>query len=228
MRRALLLAVTLPLLGGGLAEGNRLYRGGQFRRAAEAYARRHAAGDSSVALRYNLGTALLRLGRWDDARPHLEAAMEARKPAELRQRALYNAGNADLEPVFGRKVTDDAKRTEMLRRAIVRYKDALLARPGDVDAKWNLELALRLLRHDPPSGGGGGGQDQNQGGGGGGDDAPRQAAPQPSPAPQPAPAPELTQEQAERILTGASNAEKDAQRQVLSRNRGQRNAVRDW
>ncbi len=228
MRRALLLAVIPPLLAGGVAEGNRLYRAGRFRPAAEAYARRYAAGDSSAALRYDLGTALLRLGRWDDARPHLEAAMEARKPAELRQRALYNAANADLEPVFRRKVTDDAKRTEMLRRAIGRYKDALLARPGDADAKWNLELALRLLRHEPPSGGGGGGNEQNQGGGGGGGDAPRQPAPQPSPAPQPAPTPELTQEQAERILTGASDAEKDAQRQVLSRNKGQRNAVRDW
>lgn len=228
MRRALLLAITLPLLGGGIAEGNRLYRAGQFRRAAEAYARRYAEGDSSAALRYNLGTALLRLRRWDEARPHLEAAVEVQKPPELRQRALYNAGNADLEPVFLRRVTDEERRRELLLRAIGRYKDALLLRPNDADAKWNLELALRLLRRDPPSGGGGGGQDQNQAGGGGGDDAPQQPAPQPSPAPNPAPAPELTQEQAERILTGASRAEQNAQRQVLSRNRGERNAVRDW
>jgi Ca-activated chloride channel family protein len=228
VRRALLLMAALPLLGGGMVEGNRLYRGGQFRRAAEVYARRHAQGDTSLALRYNLGTALLRLQRWDEARPHLEAAIEAQKAPELRQRALYNAGNADLEPVFRRKVTDPARRTEMLRRAIGRYKDALLARPGDADAKWNLELALRLLRHDPPSGGGGGGNEQNQGGGGGGSDDPRNPAPNPSPAPNPAPAPELSQQQAERILTGASNAEKDAQRQVLSRNRSASKAVRDW
>lgn len=228
MRRALLLAVALPLLGGGIAEGNRLYRAGQFRRAAEAYARRYADGDSSAALRYNLGTALLRLQRWDEARPHLEAAVEAQRPPELRQRALYNAGNADLEPVFRRRVTDEERRRELLLRAIGRYKDALLLRPNDGDAKWNLELALRLLRREPPSGGGGGGQDQNQAGGGGGDDTPRQPAPQPSPAPNPAPAPELTQEEAQRILTGAASAEKDAQRQVLSRNRGERNAVRDW
>jgi tetratricopeptide (TPR) repeat protein len=226
MRRALLLAVALPLLGGGIAEGNRLYRAGQFRRAAEAYARRYAEGDSSAVLRYNLGTALLRLQRWDEARPHLDAAVEAQKPPELRQRALYNAGNADLEPVFRRRVTDEERRSAMLLRAIGRYKDALLLRPDDADAKWNLELALRLLRRDPPSGGGGGGQGQS--GGGGGDDTPQQPAQQPSPSPTPAPAPELTQEQAERILTGASNAEKDAQRQVLSRNRGERNAVRDW
>jgi tetratricopeptide (TPR) repeat protein len=226
MRRALLLAVALPLLGGGIAEGNRLYRAGQFRRAAEAYARRYAEGDSSAVLRYNLGTALLRLQRWDEARPHLDAAVEAQKPPGLRQRALYNAGNADLEPVFRRRVTDEERRNAMLLRAVGRYKDALLLRPDDADAKWNLELALRLLRRDPPSGGGGGGQGQS--GGGGGDDTPQQPAQQPSPAPTPAPAPELTQEQAERILTGASNAEKDAQRQVLSRSRGERNAVRDW
>ncbi|HET7460857.1 MAG TPA: tetratricopeptide repeat protein [Longimicrobium sp.] len=228
MRRALLLLAALPVLGGGVAEGNRLYRAGQFRRAAEVYARRYAQGDSSVALRYDLGTALLRLQRWDEARPHLEAAVEAPRQPELRQRALYNAGNADLEPVFRRKVTDQARRTEMLRRAIGRYKDALLARPNDADAKWNLELALRLLRNQPPSGGGGGGQDQDQGGGQGGDAQPRNPAPNPSPAPNPAPAPELTQEQAERILTGASREEADAQRQVLSRNRSPRNAVRDW
>lgn len=228
MRRALLLLAALPLLGGGVAEGNRLYRAGQFRRAAEVYARRYSEGDSSVALPYDLGTALLRLRRWDEARPHLEAAIEVQNQPELRQRALYNAGNADLEPVFRRAVTDDARRTEMLRRAITRYKDALLARPGDADAKWNLELALRLLRNQPPSGGGGGGQDQQQGGGQGGDEQPRQPAPNPSPAPNPAPAPELTQEQAERILTGASRAEAEAQRQVLSRNRSPRNAVRDW
>lgn len=222
----MLMLAALPLLGGGLAEGNRLYRAGQFRRAAEAYARRQEAGDTTVVLRYNLGTTLLRLQQWDEARPHLEAAIEA-QPAELRQRALYNAGNADLEPVFRRKVTEDGPRREALLRAVGRYKDALLLRPDDQDAKWNLELALRLLRNQPPSGGGGGGNEQNQGGGGGGGNA-QNPSPTPSPEPQPAPAPELTQQEAERILTGASNAEKDAQREVLSRSRGQRNAVRDW
>jgi len=227
MRRLLLLA-ALPLLGGGMVEGNRLYRAGQFRRAAEAYQRRAAAGDTSAAERYNLGTALLRLRRWDEARPLLESAAGVRRVAELRQRALYNAGNADLEPVFLRKATKPDERRERLTRAIAHYKDALLARPGDADAKWNLELAERLLDHEPPKSGGGGGADkQNQGGGGGGQQPP-QPAPQPAPSPQPAPAPELSEREAERILTGAARAEADAQREVLSRVRGQRKTVRDW
>ena len=227
MRRLLLLA-ALPLLGGGMAEGNRLYREGQFRRAAEAYQRRAAAGDTSAAVRYNLGTALLRLRRWDEARPLLESASRVQRIPELRQRALYNAGNADLEPVFLRRVREPDARRERLERAIGRYKDALLARPGDAEAKWNLELAQRLLDREPTrSGGGGGEEQQSQGGGGGGPQQP-QPAPQPAPTPQRAPAPELSQREAERILTGASRAEAEAQRQVLSRMRGQRRSVRDW
>jgi len=227
MRRLLLLA-ALPLLGGGIVEGNRLYRAGQFRRAAEVYQRRAAAGDTSAEVRYDLGTALLRLQKWDEARPLLESAAEVRRVPALRQRALYNAGNADLEPVFRRKVTEADARRERLQRAIAHYKDALLARPGDGDAKWNLELAQRLLDREPPrSGGGGGADEESQGGGGGGPQTP-QPAPQPAPSPQQAPAPELSQREAERILTGASKAEAEAQREVLSRVRGQRKTVRDW
>jgi tetratricopeptide (TPR) repeat protein len=226
MRRLLLLA-ALPLLGGGLVEGNRLYRSGQFRRAAEAYQRRVAAGDTSAAARYNLGTALLRLRRWDEARPLLESASGVERQPELGQRALYNAGNTDLEPVFRRSVSEPEARRERLLRAIGRYKDALLARPADADAKWNLELAQRLLRREEQSGGGGGEDQRNQGGGGGGQ-GPPQPAPQPAPSPQRTPAPELSQREAERILTGAARAEADAQREVLSRVRGERKAVRDW
>jgi Ca-activated chloride channel family protein len=211
-----------------MVEGNRLYRAGQFRRAAEAYQHRVAAGDTSAAARYNLGTTLLRLQKWDEARPLLESAGGVRRAPELRQRALYNAGNADLEPVFRRKVTEPDARRERLQRAIVHYKDALLARPGDADAKWNLELAQRLLDREPPRSGGGGGADQRNQGGGGGGQGPPQPAPQPAPSPQQTPAPELSQREAERILTGAAHAEADAQREVLSRVRGQRKTVRDW
>jgi tetratricopeptide (TPR) repeat protein len=227
MRRLLMLLALPPLLGGGVVEGNRLYRAGQFRRAEAVYRERLVRGDTSLAVRYNEGTVLLRLARWDDARPHLEAAVEARPPA-LRQRARYNAGNADLEPVFRRRVTGDEQRRERLERAIRHYKEALLLRPGDADAKWNLELAQRLLRREPPrqGGGGGGGNEQDPASGGGAQTP--SPAPQPAPNPTPAPRPELSQRQAEQILTGASRAEKDAQREVLSRSRVQRRTLRDW
>jgi Ca-activated chloride channel family protein len=226
MRRALLLALALPLLaGGGPSEANRPYRAGDHAGAAAAYSRLYQAGDSSAALRYNLGTALLRGGQWDEARGHLEAAFAVDSPPALRQRAWYNAGNSDLEPVFRKQVSEPQAREERLRRAIERYKLALLARPGDADAKWNLELAQRLLNPTPPQGGGGGGAGNE---GGGGDQGQPQPTPQPAPSPRQQPVPNVSQQEAERILTGAERSEQEAQRQMLSRNRGERQAVRDW
>jgi tetratricopeptide (TPR) repeat protein len=225
MRRALLLGMMVPLLaGGGATEANRRYRAGEHRAAAEAYAKLVQAGDTSTATRYNLGTALLRTRQWDEARPHLEAALAAAR-GELQQRAAYNGGNADLEPVFLKQVTEPEAHEERLRRAIGRYHQALLARPGDLDAKWNLELALRLLAPPPPQGGGGGGESDQ---GGGGDQDQPQPSPQAAESPRQQPVPNLSQQEAERILTGAERSEREAQRQTLDRNRGERQGVRDW
>ena len=87
------------------------------------------AGDHPVAL-YNAGTARLASGR-EDARPLLEAAAagEARR---LAGRANYNLGNA-------RMAGGD------LEGAIAAFEQALRHEPGLGDAKFNLELARRLL-----------------------------------------------------------------------------------
>lgn len=219
------------LLGGGLFAGNRLYRAGDYARAAEAYAAAMAAGDSSAVARYNLGTALLRLERWDDAREPLESAAHASADAEeteLAFRAAYNAGNADLEPVFRGAVADTARATALLR-AVARYRAALLLRPADGDAKWNLELATRLLREEL-GGGGGSGADESSGGGQGPDDE--------APAPEDAGAEAggsgtdaegLERSEAARLLAGADRAERELQRRRLRR--GQEPpppGTRDW
>jgi Ca-activated chloride channel homolog len=228
MRRLLALLLLPPLLGGGVHAGNRAYRTGDARRAVEVYTRALERGDSSAAVRYNLGTALVRLGRHDEARPHLEAAAAARTAAQLRQRAHYNAGNADLEPVFRRRVPQ-GQRVERLERAVARYKRALLADPNDVDAKWNLELAQRLLDRER-QGGGGGGEQQQGGGGSGGEE--EQPSPRQGPAPAPAPTgpstPQLSPEEVERILSGAQRQEREVQREVREKDRGTARAVRDW
>jgi tetratricopeptide (TPR) repeat protein len=232
--RLLAALLLLPILGGSVAEGNRLYRAGQHRRAAEVYARLLEKGDSSAAVRYDLGTALLRTGRYDDARARLETAADgkARAPRELRMRAHYNAGNADLEPVFRGSVPKE-QREQRLHRAVVRYRKALMLRPGDYDAKWNLELAQRLLERERRSGGGGGGQQNPKpsgGGGGGVPERPSPAArqPRPSPASRGEGSPGVSQARAERILSNAERQEREVQRRVLEKKRGGREAVRDW
>lgn len=160
-------------------------------------------------LHYNLGTALARQGRFDDARPHLETAAEAGIPADD---APYNLGNTDLEPAFADSTL--AERDERLLRSIESYKTALRADPADEDAKWNLELGRRLLARDdpPPSGGGGGG-----GGGGDGDGPQRQGERQPTPTAGggSGPAPRMTEAEAEALLRSAQEREMEVQQERL-------------
>ena len=203
------------------------YRRGEVRPAAEAYARAVERGDTSAAARYNLGTALLRLRAFDEARPHLEAAVP-RAGRALRERAHYNLGNTELEPAFA----DTSKSEEWkarLRRAVAHYKRALLLDATDRDAKWNLELAQRLLAEPPESGGGGGAADT--GGGDGEDDADPQPAPGP---PQPTRSsagtgdPDLSPGDAERILSSAERDERELQRRKLREAPPGERAARDW
>ncbi|HEX6040975.1 tetratricopeptide repeat protein [Longimicrobium sp.] len=227
IRPIAILGLALLIGGGALAEGDRAFRRGDYARAADAYRRALADGDSSATVRYNLGTALLRLNRHEEARPHLEAAARLRGRADLPVRAEYNAGNADLAPVAAGRVPQ-AQRRERLLRAIGHYRRALMRNPGDADAKWNLELAQRLLRQQ--GGGGGGDEDEKDSPqGGGGEGPPSPASPQPKPGQassggnQP-----MTPERAERILAGAEAREQQIQRQQLKRDQARISGIRDW
>lgn len=226
MRGLMMAALAAGLIGGGvLAEAERAYGRGDYAAAAAAYARAVAAGDTSAAVRYNLGTSLLRLGRYDEARPHLEAAARARR---ISGRAAYNAGNTDLVPAAAGKTPAD-QREPALRRAVAHYRQALLHDPADADARWNLELAQRLLAEERKGGGGGGGgspepdPDPDTGGG----KAPSPATPPPAPS-GPGGDGGMTPEQAQQVLDGAERREQQVQRRELKRASQTPAGVRDW
>lgn len=227
MRGVMIAALAAGMIGGGvLAEAERAYGRGDYAAAAAAYARAVAGGDTSASVRYNLGTSLLRLGRYDEARPHLEAAARG---GRIAGRAAYNAGNTDLVPAAAGKTPAD-QREPALRRAVARYRQALLHDPADADARWNLELAQRLLDAERKKGGGGGGggspkpdPDPDSGGG----KAPAPANPPPS-SPGPGGAGGMTPEQAEQVLDGAERREQQVQRRELKRDAQTPAGVRDW
>jgi tetratricopeptide (TPR) repeat protein len=228
MTRVLLLATVLSVFGLSLAAGNRAFQDGRYEDAVVEYRRALARGDDSPVLRYNLGTALLRLGRYDEGREHLELGARSDE-ARVRQPAHYNSGNTDLEPSF--VAAPSAERTSSLRRSIAHYQQALLLDPTDTDAKWNLELAQQLLA-EQAGGGGGGGEDEDpqQGGGGGGEgaDAPAQPDATPSPGDGRGAQPQMTQEQAEQVLRQAVERERELQHEKLRRTSRPPPNVRDW
>ena len=99
---------------------------------------REAVGPADTALRlapddplvqYDAGTARLGAGKGRQAVPPLEKAVKS-APRELAPAATYNLGNARL-------ASGDAA------GAVEAYKQTLRLQPGNQDAKYNLELALR-------------------------------------------------------------------------------------
>jgi Ca-activated chloride channel family protein len=142
-----------------------------LRRARVAYLSELSARRKEDAAWYNAGTAALADSDAETAQASLAHAAASLDP-DIRFRALYNLGLLAL-----RQADDDsAGRDGHLADAERAYREALLLRPHDRPAKWNLELAVRhrggSQNKAPPSGGGGsgpsGGGTRNAGGAEGG------------------------------------------------------------
>jgi tetratricopeptide (TPR) repeat protein len=187
---------------------------------------------------YNLATALLALGRYEEADPHFQSALQGVDP-ELRERAFYNLGNRFLED--GRAQQDLQQQEALLDVAIEAYKRTLRIDPQDTDAKWNLELALRDREENErqqqsmpqqnqeqdesdesdqsqqPQSGGGSGADPSQSPAGEGADAGSAMQDQP-----------MSQEQADRILSAIEQDERELTREKLRRGQRRLPVLRDW
>jgi len=159
---ALVCVATLP--SAGAAQQPRLPRSPaekawdrhDLRRARVAYLSELAARRKEDAAWYNAGTAALADSDAETAQASLGHAAASLDP-DIRFRALYNLGLLAL-----RQADDDsAGRDGHLADAERAYREALLLRPHDRPAKWNLELAVRhrggSQNKAPPSGGGGSG-----------------------------------------------------------------------
>lgn len=225
---AVALIAVLALGIGDFERGNRHYRAGRYAEAVEAYRAALEDGDDRPELQYNLGTALLRLGEYEEAQRHLEAALSDVEP-ELRQRALYNLGNRFL--VEGRESAEAAQRDRLLDAAIEAYRGALRLSPSDADAKWNLELALRAQDEPPetPEQADQDQQDERDDQSGGGGEQPQPNAPQ---GDQPEGGGEneapLSPEQAEQILNAVEQDERELYQEQLRRGARETPVVRDW
>lgn len=209
MKLLLALMLSILLLRSDATEAARLFGSGDFEGAVQAYREIVAQQPESALHRYNLGTAHLRLQRYDSAAVHLTEATRLAGSGDVGQHGRYNLGNADLEAVFADRQRED--RLERLRRALEAYKSALLLDSADIDAKWNLELCRWLLEQEPESGGGGGG-------GGGGDESEQgRQDPQPQPGGPGGGQPRISQQAAERILAAAETRELGVQQEALSK-----------
>ena len=180
---ASLLVLLLPASVHAQARtGDRLYAAGQFREAADAYARAAQDGKPSPRLEYDLGTALLGAGQYEEAAAALERAASETKDLDLRYRALYNLGLTFLTQARAAKPGEDAG--PAYNAATDAYRRALRLRPDAADAKWNYELSRKERRQ------------------GGANDRPNDAPPKPNQG--------IDQRQARELLNSAQREEREA------------------
>jgi len=180
------------------------HRAGRLLPAIRDYRAAIAAGDRRAVVLYDLGSALLAADSLDAAIEALERATYL-PDAEVRRRARYNLGLAYLKR--GLRLEGEAAGTA-LEQARAHFRTLLLERPGDIDAQWNYELALRA-----PTGGGGG-----------------TAPPPPGrQGPPPPPRDQMNRQQAEALLDAAAREERETQ---ARRQRGERQirlpGTKDW
>ena len=168
---------------------------------------------------YNAGTAALAARDAATARAALTRAAQSLDP-DLRYRSLFNLGLAALTQAASDSAGGDGHLAEAQRA----YREALLLRPADSAAKWNLELTTRARQQRNEGGGGGGGEndDPNKPNSGG-------SAPDSSPA---KPRPDdrsLSRNQAEQILQSIGQEELRTRRdRTGGTRRGARARSKDW
>ncbi len=175
------------------------YRAKHYPEAAALYRKIVADGDASPVAVYNFATALIATDSLEHAAALLDKLTKVADP-ELRYRVWFNLGLAHLEQ--GLALPADSAGAE-LDAAIQAYKQVLLMRSRDADAKWNFELALRKKKQGGGGGGGGGGDQQNPN--------PKPDDSSPPREPQPQPAGSVGQQRAEQILNSAARDERDVQ-----------------
>ncbi len=181
------------------AQGVEAYHHGQFAQSASLCRDAITAGDKTPETLYDFGTALAAADSMSTAGDALGRVADVSKIDDVRFSALFNLGFTHLKPGMSAPKGQDGGQ---LDSALAVYKKAILLHPGDADAKWNYELALRKKQEGGGGGGGGGGGSSNN-----------------SSQPQPQPQGGLGREQAEQLLGSAAREERDVQAKKQKQNR---------
>ncbi len=127
--------------------GNRQFHKGNYEESIERYQKALTHAPGLFEATYDLGNALYKAERFDQAEQTLrQAAADTLRTDAERAEAFYNLGNAQF-------------RQKKYKEALESYKQSLRLEPADMEAKYNYAYTKKLLDNDQN---GGGGQDQQQ------------------------------------------------------------------
>ena len=114
-------------------EGNRQYNSEKVEDAEKSYRRALDVDEKSNLATFNLGNALYRQKKYEEAGREFEKAASGTTDKMDKAWAYHNLGNSYLQQ-------------QKLKESIEAYKQALRNNPNDADTKYNLSYALNLLK----------------------------------------------------------------------------------
>lgn len=206
--------------------GNDEYAEGKYTDAEVNYRKALEKEAELVQGHFNLGNALNRQGKQEEAVRQYEQAINRAVDAGTKANGFYNIGNSFLSQ-------------QKYQEAIQSYVEGLKLKPDDADAKYNLSYALDRLKQQEQQQ-----QQQNKDKNQKNQDnknqqqdqqQQQQKQDQPPPKekqpPQPQPSPQqrqMSKEQAERILDVLKNSERDIQKKLRVRQAVRPRGDKDW
>ncbi len=113
-------------------KGNNNYKEGNYQQAEVEYRKALEENPASYKADFNLGNALYKQKQYDAAAAKYAGLADKESDRQKLGRYYYNLGNALYEK-------------KSYQESIEAYKNALRNMPGDMDAKHNLQMALRML-----------------------------------------------------------------------------------
>lgn len=116
-----------------IREGNRQYDNSKYSESEISYRKAMDKNPKSFEAGFNIGNSLYKQGKYPDAANQFSTLSENAKDKDRLNKLYYNLGNSYLK---------DRK----LKESVDAYEKALINRPDDMDAKYNLSYALKLMK----------------------------------------------------------------------------------
>lgn len=116
-----------------IREGNKFYSDNKYLDAEVSYRKSLEKNKDSKVGAFNLGDALYKQEKYDEAAEEFRIATSIETNKESKAKAFHNLGNSLLK-------------SQKLQESIEAYKNALKLNPNDINTKYNLEYAKRMIQ----------------------------------------------------------------------------------
>ena len=128
---------TQRLANAEMREGNKHYNDAKYADAEVSYKKSMATVPGDEKNAFNLGNAMMQQKRYKEAYKQFEDLSKNTQDKQLKAQSFHNMGNAQMG-------------LKDYQKAIDSYKNSLRINPDDEETRYNLALAQKFLKENPP------------------------------------------------------------------------------